>query len=365
MQFPLSEERTKPSEEPDEEISETTPAGQKRSRDRDDDDMISQPSDDEEDPTVDESPESPKVRATIEYPYPANECRRGPQVRKYDKLPLVTTVWAKETSGRRERQYFKLHSPSSDVDSTPKSPLLDGTDDDSVLKDVPIGSKMTKDRPMTLDRRSGRDGGRLHSAKCRAFWTHTPDDCFYAYPEQPLKPGQPEEAAAWPTLRIDIPKDASLGGADGYVPQSGITHYEKRLKDHFALLHNIKYPGPKWPRIGMRVPYEPMTFDDLRLTGAANKGNESAESAETAAHSKKIIAQDAVQRRVQEICSLAFPIIEESQRVYGGDNDPPEDWPEEPKDEPSDSENDADTFHSRYMDTLPTPTTSEVAVEEG
>ncbi|KAI4654254.1 uncharacterized protein J4E78_007299 [Alternaria triticimaculans] len=315
------------------------------------------------DATILEKPvgESRKAgKATINYPYPAREFWRDSKPFQLGERKFVTTEWAEETTGRRERHTYRKLQHASPVNSPPQSPVLEEISDAT----IPMGFPETDTRAVALEPRSRRKICLLNPKRCRAFWPHSLNECWIPYSERPTRP---EEPVKWPIQGIDAPKDVIEGGPDGYVPALGIPVYRSRLYDHYGLMSQSTPKDdaparPIWPRIGIRVPYEPMTFEDLRLCREdggkgemepeASKSAEPVEVPETSNQGKigKILAPDAHLRGVHEVRSMAVPIIEEPQRPWAD----PEEEPDENdsgsgSDTDAESDDEGDLFHESYV----------------
>ncbi|KAI4908169.1 hypothetical protein J4E90_008793 [Alternaria incomplexa] len=297
-------------------------------------------------------------KATIGYPYPAREFWRDSKPFRLGERKFVTTEWAEETTGRRERHTYRKLQHASPVNSPPQSPVLEEISDAT----IPMGFPETDTRAVALEPRSRRKICLLNPNRCRAFWPHSLNECWIPYSEQPTRP---EEPVKWPIQGIDAPKDVTEGGPDGYVPALGMPVYRSRLYDHYGLMFQStpkdEVPArPIWPRIGIRVPYEPMTFEDLRLCREdggkgemepeASKSAELVEVPESSSQGEigKILAPDAHLRGVHEVRSMAVPIIEEAQRPWA---DPEEEPDENDSGSGSDAESDddGDLFHESYV----------------
>ena len=254
-----------------------------------------------------------RAGANITYPYLRNEFIKATQVPKIAEGPLQVDPWVEETTGRREWHHYGYMSPCSDVDSPPHLPVRPGGIDDG---DIPEGFALTNTKPFPLEPGS-RQKCKLNPERCRVWWNpdHPAEECWIPYPEEPTRPQDPIE---WPLLAIDAPKD----NPDDYLPSQERDIYRSRLYDHYGLMHNrgSENRESQWPRFGVRIPYEPMTFDDLRLKIQSNDeapaevGNvvEDLDGPTT-----NIIAKDAKLRTAQEIRAMAVPIIERSQRAWG------------------------------------------------
>ncbi|KAF1844981.1 uncharacterized protein K460DRAFT_405261 [Cucurbitaria berberidis CBS 394.84] len=287
--------------------------------------------------------EASDAQNIIDYPYEAREFTGPSKKVKLSTDPQdnlrVSTDWAEETTGRREWHAYMRYSPCSSVDSPPHLPVQPGKiPNDS----IPEGFSLTDTKATTIEQ-GPRQRCNHNPERCRIWWNpdHSPEECWIIYPEQPTRPADPSK---WPIQDVDGPKDSG----DDHVTVNGTGIYHSRLYDHYGLVHNLgpQMKEPRWPNIGVRVPYEPMTLDDLRLKEPSadedipNAGIEDTiasgcerrpiadeparapvgdEDTERVAISKtdKILAKDAEFRAVHEIPSLAVPIIENTQRPWG------------------------------------------------
>ncbi|KAJ4371099.1 hypothetical protein N0V83_004315 [Neocucurbitaria cava] len=254
--------------------------------------------------------------ANIDYPYPKNEFSKPPQAPRTFDRNLVVDEWAEETTGRREWHHYGMMSPSSEVDSPPHLPIPS-----VAMKTVPDGFALNAKEYPQLEPRGQRC--RHNTEGCRNWWNdkHLAKDCWVAYPEKPTRPDDP---LMWPISEIDEPKS----NVNNYVPTDGRDIYKSRVRDHYGLTHNIRSDQEeiRWPRIGIRVPYEPMTFDDLRLKELVKRELSEEEPTvrpmtrkitgqkRSADHisgntSGGIIAEDAEKRTAYEVRSMAVPIM--------------------------------------------------------
>jgi len=301
-------------------------------------------------------------KATINYPYPAREFWRDSKPFQLGERKFVTTEWAEETTGRRERHTYRKLQHASPVNSPPRSPVLEEIPDAF----IPMGFPETDTRAVALEPRSRRKKCLLNPNRCRAFWDHSLNECWIPYSEQPTRP---EEPVKWPIQGIDAPKDVTEGGPDGYVPALGMPVYRSRLYDHYGLMFQStpkdEVPArPIWPRIGIRVPYEPMTFEDLRvcredegkgeMEPEASKTAEPVEVPETSNRGEigKILAPDAHLRGAHEVRSMTVPIIEEPQRPWADPEEEPDEndsGSDEDEDEDAESDDEGDLFHESYV----------------
>ncbi|KAI5372039.1 hypothetical protein J4E82_009263 [Alternaria postmessia] len=295
-----------------------------------------------------------KIKAKIDYPYPAREFHTGKKPSRLIIRKWFTTEWAEETTGRRERHSYHLRLHSSPVHSPPRSPV----DEKIPSASIPKGFAETENRPIALEPRSRRECP-SNPERCRAFWTHSSNECWIPYPEQPKRPKDPIE---WPIQEMDAPKGIDEGGPDGYVPAIGMSVYSSRLYDHYGLLYpntslDKDWQRPQWPRIGVRVPYEPMTIEDLRLQGGDrdktnidltsshtrearpgkgardehmgtevyNELSDAPTSMVVAGNKRRelgtILAKDADRRAFYEVRSMAVPIIKTPQLPWASSND--------------------------------------------
>ncbi|CAN9262701.1 unnamed protein product [Alternaria alternata] len=321
-----------------------------------------------------------KIKAKIDYPYPAREFHTGKKPSRLIIRKWVTTEWAEETTGRRERHTYHMRPHSSPVHSPPQSPVIEKIPDAS----IPAGFPETNKRPIALEPRSRR-GCPSNPERCRAFWIHSEDECWIPYPEQPKRPKDPIE---WPIQEIDAPKGIDEGGSNGYVSAIGRPMYRSRLYDHYGLL----YPNTplckdwqrlQWPRIGIRVPYEPMTIEDLRLrrndqdetnidltaspsreaqpgkgarddhmgTEGYNEVSDAPSSFVVAGNKQRklgtVLAKDANRRALYEVRSMAVPIINTPQEPWAPLSDSSGD---DSGEDDGKSDNEGDLFFRSYED---------------
>ncbi|KAH6864629.1 hypothetical protein B0T12DRAFT_469646 [Alternaria alternata] len=330
--------------------------------------------------STDPGDESRNIQAKIDNRYPPGEFCIGKKPYRPVLRKWYTTEWVEETTGRRERHTYHLRPHSSPVHSPPRSPV----DEEIPSASIPKGFPETENRPIALEPRSRRECP-SNPERCRAFWTHSSNECWIPYPEQPKRPKDPIE---WPIQEIDAPKGIDEGGPDGYVPTIGMSVYSSRLYDHYGLL----YPNTslskfwqrlQWPRIGVRVPYEPMTIEDLRLrkddqdetnidataslTREAQPGkgardehmgtegyNElsNAPSSFVVVGNKRrelgtVLAKDANRRALYEVRSMAVPIINTPQEPWASLSDSSGD---DSGEDGGESDNEGDLFFRSYED---------------
>ena len=170
-----------------------------------------------------------------------------------EQSTLVSTEWCEETDGRREWHVNMLYSPASSVDSPPHVLIdPDAIDPNTIPPEFPNGEvqaiEISKRRcPHNPDR-------------CRSWWAHAPDECWVVQSEQAPRPISPNPSSH-PSMDIAPPKDFAL-------PYNGRYIYWERIADQYGL---IGHEGVDWPRVGVRVPYEPMTHDDLKWNSGTDK----------------------------------------------------------------------------------------------
>lgn len=287
------------------------------------------------------------VKADLTYLYPPHEFCRSPKRYSIGEGTYITTAWAEETTGRRERHTYRFHDHSSPVNSPPQSPRAEEVEENS----FPIGFSKDNVRARDIEESGSRRKCGHNAEGCRAWWTHPPIECWLAYTERPTRP---EADVQWPIPEIDAPKDL----IDDYIPKQVVPIYRARQDDNYGILYpymdNVR---PSWPRIGIRVPYEPMTFDDMRLhsaqddpehhhskhrhAGVAKPGSNSGANEDTSRKSQSrtrseairdeterckrtnvpdlglISAKDWKERTAHEMRSMAMPIIAKPDRPYG------------------------------------------------
>ncbi|RMZ74488.1 hypothetical protein GMOD_00003535 [Pyrenophora seminiperda CCB06] len=222
-----------------------------------------------------------QVDVFLQYPYHVKDLQdiegRSNQSGVYldpsdEKSTQITTEWCEETEGRREWHAGMLLSPASSVDSPPHEWV--DVDPNTIPPEFPDGKVEAFEGPK---RRCKHNPDR-----CRAWWTHSPDECWVVQPEQVPRP-LPPNPTLHPLMTIAPPGDFQL-------PKSGRHIYGERIEDNYGL--NGK-EGAYWPRIGIRVPYEPMTYDDLKKNRL--RGRKGASGGEKS--------------KVSEVHSLAVPLI--------------------------------------------------------
>jgi hypothetical protein len=109
-----------------------------------------------------------------------------------------------------------------------------------------------------------------------------------------------------------------------------------------------------WPKIGVRVPYEPMTFDDHKSKPAGDdevmtRGMSLPDEGPT--DTRYFTAQDGKRRRAYQVHSLAVPIIKEPQRDWGEvDAEPPPAPGGDRRGSEEDSDDEGDLFMLAYAE---------------
>ncbi|CAE6996264.1 hypothetical protein PTNB85_04901 [Pyrenophora teres f. teres] len=191
----------------------------------------------------------------IQYPYGVKDLQDIDGEPKRTKLrneflvghhPLVATDWCEETDGRREWHVNLAYSPASSVDSPPHVPInRNDIDPNTIPPEFPDSNL---DVIASSKRRC-----RHKPDRCRAWWMHAPDECWVVQSEQVPRTASPDPILR-PFGHIAPPPDFGL-------PNSSRNIYQERIGDHYGIMGK----GPAhWPRVGVRIPYEPMTYDDLK-----------------------------------------------------------------------------------------------------
>ncbi|KAI4624694.1 hypothetical protein J4E83_004370 [Alternaria metachromatica] len=246
--------------------------------------------------TEDESRE--RVTASIDYPYNKREFCLPKKTRWVEDGRLLSTVWAEATDGRRERHVGMIKRPYSPVNSPPHSPI----DPDVVdMSTIPDGNGLPNEPKL---RRCGHG-----NTTCRAWWTHATDECWALH----------EEPTSLPTSRMDIDAPVMLD-----VPEGSRKTYHGRLHDHYGRRIRGK---ATWPRIGIRVPYEPTTLTT---------------PAESVKH---------MNAPLQGWRSLAVPVIEKAlhkKNQWKSDPDPTDSGDEYDEGDEGESDDEDDLFRMSY-----------------
>jgi hypothetical protein len=264
-----------------------------------------------------------KRKANIDYPYPRNEFTKQKSrveegVDEEEKVSI--TNWAEETDGRREWHTYQGISPSSDVESPPRSPILNGVVEEKDPHSIPqFGEtdgmwQVLPGSEMPLPEKS-KTRCKINE-NCRAWWPHLGKECWVAHSEIMERPVDSSDTS----LTVNLPLVLSVEGVDTY---------RERLYDH----HGLRQPQAQqaqWPKLGTRVPYEPMTFDDMKLKSPENieigtygdvisieTRQDMAHPHESSKDTRGDMAKDTVSRAAYGVYSLAVPIIKTPQRDWG------------------------------------------------
>jgi hypothetical protein len=293
-----------------------------------------------------------KRRANLTYPYPKNEftlpTKRLKLGDKEDDFPC--TEWAEETDGRREWHIYQRLSPSSDVDSPPRSPIQEAVIYPKSVPylEVPGVSDVWRVVPDNdipqLELKHRRCP--IQPETCRAWWTHPREECVIVHSEKTQRPTNPA-----PDLSVIPPPKTQI------IPQSGIANYNARLHDHYGIRQATEQVE-RWPKLGIRVPYEPMTFDANKLDPERPPSPEDApddtirypdDEAQKDPKKQNHIAKDVRKRAAYSMRALDMPLIktcEPGVRNWGVvDADP---TPPPPREEDAESDDEGDLFHDAY-----------------
>jgi hypothetical protein len=265
-------------------------------------------------------------------------------LRSYERLWPPHFVF-EATDGRREWHVGMKVLDSSPPTSPPRAPMPN----DAQLESVPEGLE-DADLPNPAYTRCPH-----LTANCRAWWGHSPADCWQANleslgrPKKKQKTNHPGSEDDMDEEQDTLGDEASEDGDTEIKPvppellpiaRSGRETYRHRLRDHYGRLH--KGEGENWPAFGIRVPYDPMTvLEDMGHHKAAKETGEEAD--------------------VMVVVSMAVPLISKSQRGWGWDiKEPPEMPPggyggggvdgngDDSDDE--DSDDDGDLFRKSYLE---------------
>jgi hypothetical protein len=205
-------------------------------------------------------------RANIDYPYLKHEFHLLKRERPADgEDALSITPWIEETEGRREWHVYRRLSPSSEVYSPPRSPLRP---DDVAADSLPKAGDGINARdvwhviaadevPATMEskRRCKR------SEKCQAWWPHPAEECWIVHSEEEWRP--PAPALGTPTPPERITEELKPLETPFTMTESSLSTYRARLYDHYGI-RQPRDQDAQWPNLGIRVPYEPTTFDDMK-----------------------------------------------------------------------------------------------------
>jgi hypothetical protein len=287
---------------------------------------------------------APTVTAETDYPYEAFEFTRPSKKLRLcselpgERLPLETTTWTEETTGRRERHVHSNLESSSPVNSPPHSPI----DSDTIaIESIPSHYPDTDMAPLEA---GSRRRCKHDPERCRAWWTHDPDECWTVLSE--------------PTRNLAT--DSSIPSPNAFIlPAGGLQIYDERLIDHYGMRGS---GTSMWPKLGIRVPYDPMTFDDRKLDSTkvvdgtvhdatVHKGIETIGPQlpdSEIEDSQKFRARDADLRNAHEVHTLAFPKIKIPQADWGEVGVEPSPGPGSEFGDGEESDDEGDLFHTSY-----------------
>jgi hypothetical protein len=186
------------------------------------------------------------VTADIDYSYERREFGKRRKVLECSSKPIQTTTWAEATDGRREWHVGMALTPVSPVDSPPHSPI-----EPEVIEwgSITIGCEEAYD-PVNntgfpeVEQKIRRCPHK--DVKCRAWWPHPIDECWKVH----------KEPTSLPTNRMEI--DPPI---EPQLPEDRRKNYRDRLHDHYGRTGSAI---ARWPRLGIRIPYEPTTFCNFK-----------------------------------------------------------------------------------------------------
>ncbi|EMD68331.1 hypothetical protein COCSADRAFT_349781 [Bipolaris sorokiniana ND90Pr] len=242
-----------------------------------------------EPPNPSNPPPTTDKRTILDYPYPANEflnppptlhSKNAPSNRPLTlSTPLLSIPWCEETPGRREYHVSMLLSPSSPVDSPPHTPIIHPAPG-SIPAPFPNGE--ISPIAEAAQRRCAHEPER-----CRAWWSHAADGCWIVESEAVGR----RSPVLHPNLEIEVPEEEFV------VPEGGRGVYEGRVRDHYGVM------GEGWPKVGVRVPYEPMSMDDVRVGSQNDSGEDDewlGEEGEKVVHEYRAMAAPLIPLVVRE-----------------------------------------------------------------
>jgi hypothetical protein len=292
-------------------------------------------------------------RANIDYKYAKNEFQLDSrEVRLVvDEEFMEITGWQEETDGRREWHAYRQLSPFSDVDSPPRSPIQEAIIYSGTVpypEEVPgvptVWSVVPDGDIPQLEWKHRKCPHQPET--CRAWWTHPKEECFIVHSEKTQRSTDPGS-----DLSVIPPPKTQV------IPESGIANYNARLHDHYGMRQPADQVE-RWPKLGIRVPYEPMTFDANKLDPdrpASPDGTPADtirypnDEAQKDPKKRNHIAKDARKRAAYSMRSLDMPLIktcEPGVRSWGvADADP---TLPPPREENGESEDEGDLFHDAY-----------------
>ncbi|KAF2830286.1 hypothetical protein CC86DRAFT_463620 [Ophiobolus disseminans] len=327
----------------------------------DDVDLLETPTD-ENPPDHIEGEEPPnrshlKRRANIDYPYPKKDfVLAGPKEDAVDKgkkrtrvgnstgdekrtkregPTIAVTPWAEETDGRREWHVYRQLSPVSSVDSPPRSPIFEsvvelenvesipgmreGADTNGVWRTVSDSDipplELNRRRCMSEEKEQVQDPEqtpapskpRCKTSHCRAWWYHPVEECWVVHSKNTQRSADDmTEAQLRP---IGSPQIQT-------IPESSVRIYTERLHDHYG----VRQPEgqvERWPRLGVRVPYEPRTYDDRKVDPERPESDDGKGDDVAKGGPANLIAKDARKRATFTMRTLDVPIIKRAQEDWG------------------------------------------------
>ncbi|OAL06343.1 hypothetical protein IQ06DRAFT_290303 [Phaeosphaeriaceae sp. SRC1lsM3a] len=161
------------------------------------------------------------------------------------------------------------------------------------------------------------------------------------------------------------------------MPASGIGTYRNRLEDHYGLK---PYRNSRWPKRGIRIPYEPFTHDDLKVdtdkethdsdieVPDGQDGGANEPDLTDLDKKEKNIAPDANKRSAFSFRSMDVPVFHQACQDWGKvDESPPPGQPgSEDGGDDEESEDEGDKFRKSYMEAIrPSGPTAPSGVGEG
>jgi hypothetical protein len=309
-----------------------------------------------------------KCRANIDYPYEQREFaqdRKMPDINGDDDRHFDTTTWFEMTDGRREWHVYQQLQPYSPVNSPPHIPMRPGILENRAANSVPHKSaapdiwKVVPDEEVEPLELGSRRRCRHRFERCRAWWEHPAEECWVVDSKRMRHPDAPETAKDGnededPADIQDDGEDAEPDSMTLTMPEGNIDIYRARLYDHYGVM---PHGTSRWPKRGVRIPYEPMTYDDRKLDRGRRPTNPPQGDHVGKAGDDSCIAKDARKRVVHSIRSMDVPIIMRPERDWGvvGADPPPgrghnsSDDEEEPEDD-EDSDDDGDLFRKSYLE---------------
>ena len=157
-----------------------------------------------------------KRRAKLDYPYLRNEFglpSKMPRLCPQDEALEITPL-AEKTDGRREFHVYQRLSPFSDVDSPPRSPIAADQIDPETVHYGPdpaagvddLWRVIPNEGVDELERNRKRCTHVRDGNRCRAWWTHPSEECWFVHSERSTRPEDPKPKEV-DLRRIDPPKE--------------------------------------------------------------------------------------------------------------------------------------------------------------